>query len=136
MEKDFVKANLRNSNVMFGDSRPWKMYTGEKPGMIIHTRKEVSRRGHLPGAVHIPWKGNIDQRGHFLDKATLMEKYQEAGIEKDKLVIFYCNEGVHAVYNWFVTTKILGFKRVKIYEGSMGEWADHPLLPMVSGIGF
>ncbi|MBI4773409.1 MAG: hypothetical protein HY788_04375 [Deltaproteobacteria bacterium] len=51
-------------------------------------------------------------------------------------VIFYCNEGVHAVYNWFVVTKILGLRNARVYEGSMGEWADDDLLPMVSGIGF
>ena len=136
VDKVFVKENLRNGSIVFGDSRPWKMYTGQRPGMIIHTRKEVSRRGHLPGAVHIPWKGNIDKKSNFLDRVTLMKKYGEAGIEKERQVIFYCNEGVHAVYNWFVVTKMLGFKNVRIYEGSMGEWADQPLLPMVSGIGF
>ena len=30
------------------------MYTGEIPGKIIHTGQEVSRRGHIPGAVNIP----------------------------------------------------------------------------------
>jgi thiosulfate/3-mercaptopyruvate sulfurtransferase len=136
VEKDFVLENLRNDSVLLVDSRPRRMYTGEIPGKIIHTGQEVSRRGHIPGAVNIPWKSNMDHNSLFLSKEALLELYAEHGVTKDKLVIFYCNEGLHAAFNWFVATKILGFENVKIYEGSMGEWADDPMLPMVTGIGF
>ena len=136
VEKSYVKQNLRNPDILFVDSRPIKMYSGQAPGRLVHTGEKVARRGHLPGAVNIPWKRNINQQSRFLEKDTLLELYQSAGLNEDKLVIFYCNEGLHAVFNWFVATKILGFEKVKVYEGSMGEWADDPLLPMVSGIGF
>jgi thiosulfate/3-mercaptopyruvate sulfurtransferase len=136
VQKRFVKENLRNKKILFVDSRRWKMYTGEIPGMMIHTGKQVARRGHLPSAIHLPWKSNIDKSSMFLDKSTLMGKYSKVGLRKDRPVVFYCNEGVHAAYNWFVATELLGFKNVQIYEGSMGEWADQPLFPMVSGIGF
>jgi thiosulfate/3-mercaptopyruvate sulfurtransferase len=118
------------------DSRPWKMYTGEITGKMIHTGLDVVRKGHLPGAVSIPWKNNINERDKFLEDSDLMKLYGNQGLSKYKVVIFYCNEGVHAAYNWFIATKILGFRNAKIYEGSMGEWADELLLPMVSGIGF
>ncbi len=135
VEKSFVKQNLRNSDVLFIDSRSRKMYTGQAPGRLVHTGKKVARRGHLPGSVNIPWKENIDQQSRFLDKNTLSGLYRSVSLG-DKLLVFYCNEGLHAVFNWFVATKILGLEKVKVYEGSMGEWADDPLLPMVSGIGF
>jgi len=136
VEKSYVKENLRNSDILFVDSRSRKMYTGQAPGRLVHTGKKVARRGHLPGSVNIPWKENIDQKSRFLDKDTLSGIYLSAGHKEDKLVVFYCNEGLHAVFNWFVATRILGFEKVKVYEGSMGEWADDPLLPMVSGVGF
>jgi thiosulfate/3-mercaptopyruvate sulfurtransferase len=136
VDKAYVRLNLRNMDVLFVDSRPWKMYTGEITGKMIHTGLDVARKGHLPGAVSIPWKSNINERDIFLDESDLMKLYGNQGLSKYKTVVFYCNEGVHAAYNWFVATKILGFSNVKIYEGSMGEWADDLLLPMVSGLGF
>ena len=136
VEKGFVKLNLRNNDVLFVDSRPYKMYTGETTGKMIHTGLDVVRKGHLPGAVSIPWKSNINEKDMFLDESALMKVYSNQGLSKYKTVVFYCNEGVHAAYNWFIATKILGFRNAKIYEGSMGEWADEALLPLVSGIGF
>ncbi len=136
VDKGYVKLNLRNMDVLFVDSRPWKMYTGEITGKMIHTGLDVVRKGHLPGAVSIPWKSNINERDKFLEESALMKLYGNQGLSKYKVVVFYCNEGVHAAYNWFIATKILGFRNAKIYEGSMGEWADELLLPLVSGIGF
>lgn len=137
VDKTYVEKNLRNKRVTFVDSRPWKMYTGETVGIMVNTGKEVARRGHLPGAINLPWKSNIDEKTMFLDGDTLMKMYREKGLKKGKGdIVFYCNEGVHGVFNWFVTSKILGFKNVTVYEGSMGEWAEDPLRPMVSGIGF
>ena len=136
VDKAFVRRHLRNNNVLFIDAGPEKMYTGEAPGKIINTGEEVARRGHLPGALNVPWKTNIDGAGGFLDEKTLMWSYGNKGLTRDVDVVFYCNEGVHAVYDWFVVTKILGLRNARVYEGSMGEWADDALLPMVSGIGF
>ncbi len=80
---------------------------------MIHTRKEVARRGHLPGAINIPWKSHIDKDSKFLDKNTLKKLYTEKGVVKEKTIVVYCNEGVHAVYNWFVLTKMLDFTNVR-----------------------
>ena len=112
------------------------MYTGETTGKMIHTGLDVARKGHLPGAVSIPWKSNINDNDKFLDENDLMKLHGNQGLGKYETVVFYSNEGVHAAYNWFIATKILGFRNAKIYEGSMGEWADEALLPMVSGLGF
>lgn len=136
VDKSFVFQNLKNPSVTFVDSRPREMFTGEAPGSIVHTGEKVARRGHIPGAVNLPWKLNIDRDSRFLSAKTLEDLYRSAGLAKDKLLVFYCNEGLHAIFNWFVATKMLGYEKVKVYEGSMGEWADDPMLPMVSGVGF
>ena len=53
-----------------------------------------------------------------------MESVNE-GINVDReAVVFYCNEGMHAAFDWFVAAKILGFENAKIYDGSMSEWAE------------
>ena len=78
----------------------------------------------------------IQPKSRFLSTKVLGDLYTGAGLRKDKMLVFYCNEGLHAIFNWFVATKMLGYEKVKVYEGSMGEWADDPMLPMVSGVGF
>jgi thiosulfate/3-mercaptopyruvate sulfurtransferase len=60
--------------------------------------------------------------------------FEEKEIEQNKqAVVFYCNEGVHAAFDWFVAAKILGFENAKIYDGSMSEWAEDASLPLVLG---
>jgi len=136
VDHDFVHENLRNQEVLFVDSRPWEMFTGETPGVMIDKGKEVARIGHLPGAVSLPWKKSLDEHNAFLDIDQLKDLYSEMGVTPDKLTIFYCNEGLHAAFNWFVAVKLLGNDNIKIYEGSMGEWASDPKRPLVSGVGF
>lgn len=133
---EYVKKNLRNPEVIFVDSRPWSMFTGETPGIMIDKGEEVARIGHLPGALSLPWKENLTQNHRFLRKEDLRELYSGKGVDPQKIIIFYCNEGLHAAFNWFVTAKLLGMERVKIYEGSMGEWASETMRPLVSGVGF
>jgi thiosulfate/3-mercaptopyruvate sulfurtransferase len=137
VDTEYVEWNLRNRDVIFVDSRPWEMYTGQAVGIMVNTGKEVARRGHLPGAISLPWKKSLNHQDTFKEADTLMTTFHEHGLKKGThTIVFYCNEGVHGVFNWFVATKILGFPTVKVYEGSMGAWAEDPLRPMVTGIGF
>ncbi len=46
-------------------------------------------------------------------------------------IVTYCQSGIRAAYSAFVLT-MLGFKRVRVYEGSMMEWSANPAAPMVS----
>ena len=137
VDTEYVEWNLRNRDVIFVDSRPWEMYTGQAVGIMVNTGKEVARRGHLPGAISLPWEKSLNPQDRFKDADTLMAMFDAQGLKKDiHTIVFYCNEGVHGVFNWFVATKILRFSNVKVYEGSMGNWAEDPLRPMVTGIGF
>jgi len=114
-----------------------RMSKGDSSILVIDSRTpDWVKKGTIPGAVNIPWKSNMNSSNLFLGKDALLKMYREKGVTGDKMIVFYCNEGLHAAFNWFVAEKILGFSDVKIYEGSMGEWADDPLLPMVSGLGF
>jgi thiosulfate/3-mercaptopyruvate sulfurtransferase len=134
VDKEYVRRNLSNPDVLFVDGRPRGMFTGVTNGKEIHTGEMVARRGHLPGAVNQPWKTLIDQQSAFLDENTLQAMFEEKGIVRSKqAVVFYCNEGVHAAFDWFVAAKILGYENAKIYDGSMSEWAADANLPLVLG---
>lgn len=134
VDKEYVARNLNNPNVLFVDGRPASMYSGLVAGKAIHTGETIARRGHLPGAVNEPWKAHMDTRSEFLDEATLQTMFRDRGIDRDKeAVVFYCNEGVHAAFDWFVASKLLGYENAKIYDGSMSEWAEDANLPLRMG---
>lgn len=130
---NYVKNNLDNPNVVLIDGRPPEQYTGEKAGKAFHTGKEHSRRGHIPGAINIFWKENLREDGTFKSAEELRAMYESKGITKEKIVVTYCNEGLHASPPWFVLKELLGYPDVRLYDSSMTEWANDPQLPIETG---
>jgi thiosulfate/3-mercaptopyruvate sulfurtransferase len=76
--------------------------------------------------VKIDWNDNLQQDA-FKDSEALGRIY--AQIPKDAEVITYCQGGYRAA-NSFVVLKTLGYKNVRMYLGSWGEWGNRPELPV------
>ncbi len=47
-------------------------------------------------------------------------------------ITIYCQSGVRAAYSAWVLS-LLGFQRVRVYEGSMMEWSASESTPIVKG---
>lgn len=101
---------------------------------IIDSRSKVEfdgtvvrggRRGHIPRSRHIDWNMNL-AGGYFKDYKELARLY--SGFPKDKQIITYCQGGYRAA-NTFLALKLLGYKNVKVYLGSWGEWSSLQNLP-------
>jgi thiosulfate/3-mercaptopyruvate sulfurtransferase len=131
---DYVESVLCDRQHLIVDARPYAMYVGETIGGLIHLGQPIARYGHIYNSISLPWAENM-VNGFFKSKEELRELYASRGIHpRGKTIIFECNEGIHAVFDWFVAKYLLCYQNVVVYEGSTGEWADHPLLPMVSGL--
>ena len=48
---------------------------------------------------------------------------EELGIDTGKELITYCNSGQLASGSWFVFSELLGNSNVRLYDGSMHQWA-------------
>jgi thiosulfate/3-mercaptopyruvate sulfurtransferase len=98
----------------------------EYSGSTIRT----SRGGHIPTAINIDWNDNLDQSGNFKSHEKLKQLYEK--VPKDAEVITYCQGGYRAA-NTFVILKVLGYKNVRMYLGSWGEWGNRLDLPIEKG---
>ena len=53
-----------------------------------------------------------------------------AGVAQEDEAIAFCNTGHWAALGWFAKSEILGRKNVKLYDGSMVDWAARNDLPI------
>ena len=113
-----IAHSLGNKNLIIVDSRSADEFNGSDVRAV--------RRGHIPSAVNINWENNIKD-GTFKDIEQLSRIY--SSIPKNAHVVTYCQGGYRAA-NVFVVLKILGYKNVKMYLGSWGEWGNRLDLPI------
>lgn len=79
--------------------------------------------GHIPGAVNIPYAGNLDEAGHFLPASALHSKYREAlGDRPASRVVVHCGSGVTACHTLLALLEA-GLELPKLYVGSWSEWS-------------
>ena len=71
------------------------------------------------------------KEGLYKDKAEVAALATKAvGSDMEKELILYCDTGKTCTSWAFVMTEILGYKDVKIYDGSFMEWVKDPNAPM------
>ncbi len=83
--------------------------------------------GHIPTEINIDWNDNLEHVGNLKSHDKLEQMY--SNIPKDAEVITYCQGGYRAA-NSFVVLKMLGYKNVRMYLGSWGEWGNRLDLPV------
>jgi thiosulfate/3-mercaptopyruvate sulfurtransferase len=90
----------------------------------------AQRGGHIPGAASIPWAQAVREDGTFKSADELTALYAGKGITPDKDVIAYCRIGERSSHTWFVLHELLGYPRVKNYDGSWTEWGSMVNVPI------
>jgi thiosulfate/3-mercaptopyruvate sulfurtransferase len=83
--------------------------------------------GHIPGALNLPYTGNLDGQGRFLDPAALKARYLDllAGTPPGRLVV-HCGSGVTACHT-LLALDVAGLDGAALYVGSWSEWCRNPL---------
>jgi thiosulfate/3-mercaptopyruvate sulfurtransferase len=108
------------------DVRSPAEYTGERLHMPEYPNEGALRGGHIPGAANVPWARAVNpDDGTFKPAADLKAIYEgEAHLSGGDDVIVYCRIGERSSHTWFVLTHLLGYPRVRNYDGSWTEWGN------------
>jgi thiosulfate/3-mercaptopyruvate sulfurtransferase len=81
--------------------------------------------GHIPGAANVPWAKAVNpDTGEFLPVEELRSLYGEQGVTEDKDVVAYCRIGERSAHSWFVLHEVLGYPKVRNYDGSWTEYGS------------
>jgi thiosulfate/3-mercaptopyruvate sulfurtransferase len=122
---DFLKEKHADPACQVLDSRT----DGEWEGTNDRGNK---RSGRVPNAKHLEWLRFVetDDMRRFLPPEKLQALVDEAGFTRDKPIITYCQGGIRAAHAAFVLT-LLGYEGVRVYDGSMREWANRDDTPLV-----
>jgi thiosulfate/3-mercaptopyruvate sulfurtransferase len=116
------------------DVRTPEEYRGDVLHMSGYPQEGAQRAGHVPGAANIPWATAVREDGTFKDADELRELYAAKGITADKDVIAYCRIGERSSHTWFVLHELLGFQRVRNYDGSWTEYGSLVGVPIEKSV--
>lgn len=82
--------------------------------------------GHIPGALNLPFEGNLDAAGRFLPPAQLRERFLTVlGQTQVDQVVHMCGSGVTACHN-LLAMEQAGLGGSRLYPGSWSEWIRDP----------
>ncbi|HJF11215.1 sulfurtransferase [Corynebacterium falsenii] len=89
---------------------------------------EISRRGHIPGAVNISADASLHPNSRFRSVDQLRAVHE--GLDPERPTVVYCNNGGRAAQEWFVLRYLLGWTNVRVYDGSWVEWGNMMRMPI------
>lgn len=130
--KDYVKSQIGKATII--DTREPAFFSGEQKLPF------VAKAGRIKGALNLPTMQVFDKYppGEHMEqccwtyKDIAILKNMATGVvgnDLDKEIIVYCDSGRVASAWWFILKQVLGYKNVKIYDGSMEEWTKDETAP-------
>jgi len=123
-KNDVIQA--KKDQVILIDARTKEEYNGNP---------KQPRSGHIPAALWFEWSNAVDLKNGFKQypKETLLQTLRGMGVyDLNQPIIVYCNTA-HRAARSFTMFKSLGFKHVKLYDGSIQEYLMDKSLPLKHG---
>ena len=115
------------------DVRSPEEFRGELAAPAHLPQEAAQRRGHIPGAVNVPWATAVAEDATFKPIDQLRELYAAKGVDGSDEVVAYCRIGERSSHTWFVLHELLGYENVRNYDGSWTEYGSLVGVPIETG---
>jgi thiosulfate/3-mercaptopyruvate sulfurtransferase len=133
--RDDVIKGIGDASRGLVDVRSPEEFRGELAAPAHLPQEAAQRKGHIPGAVNVPWSTAVAEDGTFKPVDQLRELYAGKGIAGDKEIVAYCRIGERSSHTWFVLHELLGYDNVRNYDGSWTEYGSLVGVPIETGDG-
>ena len=125
-DSDHVLARLEDEGSAMVNALAPAFHLGDGPS-------RYGRPGRIPGSVNVPAANLLDPSdGTFVSFDEAKRAHEAAGVTPDRHIVAYCGGGISATVGLFLLHQ-LGYPDLTLYDGSMGEWAHDPELPIETG---
>lgn len=126
LTSDQLRSALADGAVRLVDARGAERFRGDSEPI-----DPVA--GHVPGAVNVPFAGNLDEQGRFKDREALRRRFEAVASDvSSEQVVHMCGSGVTAAHN-LLAMEVAGLPGSKLYAGSWSEWIADPDRPVARG---
>jgi|TARA_B100000768_G_scaffold169467_1_gene175082 thiosulfate/3-mercaptopyruvate sulfurtransferase len=112
-----LKNKLKDSSLYLLDARDKQRFLG-------NIEPIDKKAGHIPGAINMPFKENLEKDGKFKKKLDLIKLFENIDKDKSRDIINMCGSGVTACHN-FLAMEYCGLRRSRIYVGSWSAWSSY-----------
>ncbi len=124
--KDKMLASIDDAEVDIVDCRAQVYYAGIEP-------THGARKGRVPTAKTIPYTSLYQETDigayKFKSLEEIAEIFDAQGLKNDRDLVLYCHIGMQLTVI-YTAAQMLGYKNIKIYDGSFHEWGPDETLPI------
>ncbi|MGQ0525011.1 MAG: sulfurtransferase [Betaproteobacteria bacterium] len=124
IHRDKVLAALGKEGIALLDGRSRDEYVGLRVGGPGGPDVGALRYGRIPGAKHLYFEDLLDADKAFKPDAEIRALVEAAGATAQSDIIAYCRMSHRATVLYFVLTELLGYRKVRVYDGSWTEWGN------------
>ena len=117
-DADDVRGALADPRCAVIDARPAPRFAG-----AVSEPRAGLRRGHMPGAVNLPFGDMINENGTLRAPNEIKQIISAVGVDLSQPIITSCGSGVTAAIAT-LALEAIGCKDHALYDGSWAEWGD------------
>jgi len=122
--RDQVLERIGKPEVVLVDVRSPQEYSGELIAMPAYPQEGAQRGGTFRLRRASRGARMCGRSGRSKPPEDLRKLYESKGVHPDREVIAYCRIGERSSLTWFTLKYLLGYPRVRNYDGSWTEWGS------------